>query len=509
MTRFFPIPVVMLIMLALVSCQRPVAETCDSAAAESIGQADIDRLANGHEYVDLGICNHLLWATMNIGATSPEQVGNHYAWGDTVAVNDNLGREVPPVTGSVWAGYRFTNIYSANDGNFPPMLKYNTNVKNELGLDGFITLQPEDDVAHVRWGGGWRMPYRSEFDSLLMLCKYEADTLNGVPGFRFHGRGEYSSNSIFFPNNGAYSGLSIIDGRNSGFYFSRSLMTHGCHNCVGVRLNPEYMCATYYYRYYAQGVRAVMLPGEKLVSQVSLETSELTIDVLSDSLSIQATVLPSDATNTNLFWFSTDNRVASVHPVTGYIKPLTEGECYISAISKDGTCMQSTCKVRVIDSSRPNHAYVDLGVSNHLWWATMNVGAESPSDYGDYFTWDEASRLDWGGHWRLPTSQEIATLLNNCHVVWTERDGVPGCEVFGPNVSFAYSNVSIFLPASGMLTSSGLQHLGKLGFYWASDFPSDMPDCAANLSFSSDGQFWNYAPRSQRFPVRMVYSRDK
>ena len=123
---------------------------------------------------------------------------------------------------------------------------------------------------------------------------------------------------------------------------------------------------------------------------------------------------------------------------------------------------------------------VDLGLS--VKWASCNVGAKSPEDYGDYFTWGEttakssytkdnsltadlsisalrsrgiidfignltpaydAATANWGGSWRMPTSAEIRELLNDCTWRWTSQNGVYGCKVTGPNGN------SIFLPATG------------------------------------------------------------
>ena len=114
------------------------------------------------------------------------------------------------------------------------------------------------------------------------------------------------------------------------------------------------------------------------------------------------------------------------------------------------------------------HEYVDLGLS--VKWSTMNVGANSPSDYGDYFAWGEvrpkseytkdnsltygkelgnisgnsqydAARYHWGGSWRLPTREELRELEYECAWKWIKQDGHSGCKIVGPNGN------SIFLPA--------------------------------------------------------------
>ena len=152
------------------------------------------------------------------------------------------------------------------------------------------------------------------------------------------------------------------------------------------------------------------------------------------------------------------------------------------------------------------HGYVDLGLS--VKWATCNVGATSPEDFGHYFAWGETSPKDeytedncstygkqmsdiagdaqydaatanWGGDWRMPTYSEQEELLNNCTWTWTTQNGVNGYNVEGPNGN------SIFLPAAGYRYGSSLDYAGSAGSYWSST-PYDY--YAYSLDFNSGGQ---------------------
>ena len=151
------------------------------------------------------------------------------------------------------------------------------------------------------------------------------------------------------------------------------------------------------------------------------------------------------------------------------------------------------------------HEYVDLGLS--VKWATCNVGATSPEDFGHYFAWGETSPKDeytedncstcgkqmsdiagnaqydaatanWGGDWRMPTKAEQEELLNNCTWTWTTQNGVNGYNVKGPNGN------SIFLPAAGSRKSS-LYGAGSGGGYWGST-PYDYSDDYSDLCDYSD-----------------------
>ena len=136
---------------------------------------------NGYGYVDLGLPSGLKWATCNVGATAPEEYGNHYAWGET-----------EPKTTYDSSTYKWCN------GSSSTLTKYNTS--SERGtVDNKTVLDPEDDAAHVNWGGAWRMPTRAEWLELYENCIWKGtDDYNGtgVAGQIVTG---LNGNSIFLP----------------------------------------------------------------------------------------------------------------------------------------------------------------------------------------------------------------------------------------------------------------------------------------------------------------------
>ena len=157
-----------------------------------------------HEYVDLGLS--VKWATCNVGASKPEDNGNLYAWGETEV------KEQYTMRTSKWGFMPFS------------LKKYNIN--SEQGtVDNKTTLDLEDDVAHVTWGGNWRMPTREEMDELHDNCTWEWTTINGVNGYRVTSKKQgYTNRSIFLPASGYKANGFYEYGRN-GNYWSRSLMT--------------------------------------------------------------------------------------------------------------------------------------------------------------------------------------------------------------------------------------------------------------------------------------------
>ena len=186
------------------------------------------------------------------------------------------------------------------------------------------------------------------------------------------------------------------------------------------------------------------------------------------------------------------------------------------------------------------HEYVDLGLPSGLKWATCNVGASQPEEYGDYFAWgevepkevydwstykwgnsnetqtkyctdsnygtvdnktvlesaDDAATANWGGAWRMPTYEELDELLTKCTWIVATMNGVDGCKVIGPNGN------SIFLPSAGYRQggSSG----GREGTYWSSSLYA-ASNYANEINSRSDGTaFWNFGPRCYGNSIRPV-----
>ncbi len=168
--------------------------------------------------------------------------------------------------------------------------------------------------------------------------------------------------------------------------------------------------------------------------------------------------------------------------------------------------------------------WVDLGLPSGLKWATCNVGATSPEDYGNYYAWGEtttktsydqsnsltygqqmkdisgnatydAARANWGGTWRMPTEAEMKELNNNCTWTWTTQNGVNGMIVTGPNGN------RIFLPAAGYCGGSSRTGVGEYGNFWSS---SPYESGAYRLGFDSGDHDVNWYSRNLGCTVRPV-----
>ena len=195
-----------------------------------------------HEYVDLGLPSGTLWATRNVGASSPEDYGDYFAWGETV-----------PKDYYDWSTYKWCN------GSDTTLTKYCTN--SHEGYNGFVDyktqLDPGDDAAYVNWGPYWRMPTTEQQQELIDNCTWTSHTLNGVKGRLLTGP---NGNTMFWPAAGCRSGASFFNVGSDGTYWSRTLFSWavfaGClyfsSNQWGVWVDAE--------RYYGFPVRAVRVP---------------------------------------------------------------------------------------------------------------------------------------------------------------------------------------------------------------------------------------------------------
>lgn len=188
---------------------------------------------------------------------------------------------------------------------------------------------------------------------------------------------------------------------------------------------------------------------------------------------------------------------------------------------------------------------VDLGLS--VKWASWNVGASVPEDYGAYFAWgetengwdydwasytwcnggdyrkltkycdnsfygydgfvdgktvldleDDSAHAHWGGNWRMPTDAEWQELMENCTWTWTTQNGVNGYLVS------ASSGNSIFLPAAGVRVDTDLKFVEASGFYRSSSLDTNHPNYAGNLFFFSSLVEMSNGYRCDGFSVRPV-----
>ena len=234
---------------------------------------------------------------------------------------------------------------------------------------------------------------------------------------------------------------------------------------------------------------------------------------------------------------------------TSSITGLTDNTTYYVrayATNSKGTSYGEQKSFTTLSGGGGDHEYVDLGLPSGLKWATCNVGAEHPYDYGDYFAWgetttkstydwstykwcngssqtltkyctdsnygtvdnktvldpeDDAAHANWGGGWRMPTTAEWKELYDNTTCTWTTENGVAGRKF----TSKADSSKYIFLPSAGYRNGTDVDVAGSYGYYWSSSLYSSPPYDACSMYFYSGNVYpQSYDYRYYGFSVRPV-----
>ena len=499
--------------------------------------ADINAIINilageehPHEYVDLGLPSGTLWATCNIGASSPEDYGDYFAWGET-----------SPKDIYDWGTYKWC------DGSATSLTKYNYD-SNYGTVDNKTMLEPEDDAAFVNWGPNWRLPTRNQYNELEENCTWKWTTRNGVGGYLVTGR---NGNSLFLPAAGYRNGNSIVGLGTSGYYWSHALYpSSGPTYAAGMDFTQwGHVGGFGAYRSNGCVVRPVCVSLEDVyIEQKSLDlggtrigetsTGELTIVNCSDEpVMVTATV---DAP----FSFKQDDSSASTITLMVPSESSTQVTVMFTAATVGDFNGRVTIESPALTGGQlgiPVHAlaftapdtqqdYVDLGLPSGTLWATRDVGANSPEENGDRFAWgetapkdfynvsnyqwcegsyttltkyctssrygtvddlvvlepeDDAATVNWGPEWCMPSLRQIQELIDCCSFTRAEVNGVIVRLVTGPNGN------TMYMPADGYYWSHTL--------YGASDY-------AYGLRVDSGDWYWNYfwGPRADGHQVRAV-----
>lgn len=177
-------------------------------------------IIDGHEAVDLGLS--VKWATCNIGATTPKNYGDYFAWGEIEPKEEYITRNYPHIY------YDEKNYINFKD----------------IGKD---ISNSQYDTAHVKWGEKWRMPTCDELYDLIDECKWEWIRNNDCVGYKVVGP---NGNSIFLPAAGCYENSS----KNyrfdiGGYYWSSSeLFWHELTGTFLLEFNEEYVDGDNTYR---------------------------------------------------------------------------------------------------------------------------------------------------------------------------------------------------------------------------------------------------------------------
>ena len=188
---------------------------------------------NHPHMIDLGLPSGTKWACCNVGASVPEGYGDYYAWGETEEKSDYTEDT-----------YKYCNDRDGDGW-------YDVDEYQNIGSNISGTSY---DVAHVKWGGGWRMPTRDEIKELCEKCSWEWTSVNGIRGYKVTGP---NGNSIFLPAAGYRLGTEVYGRGLYGRYWSGTLREDYSYYAYCLYFGSGGYWSSWGCRYYGHTVRPV------------------------------------------------------------------------------------------------------------------------------------------------------------------------------------------------------------------------------------------------------------
>ncbi len=509
---------------------------------------------NGHEYVDLGLPSGVLWATCNVGSDAPEECGSYFAWGETQPKDTNS-----------YHNYSYTKT--------PSVLPY------------------ERDAASANWGSNWRMPTKAEFDELLAECTWTWTTNynnTGKKGYIVQSKASNNTNSIFLPTAGYKEDTDISYTESHGQYWASS-RCYSSYTYYGYYLDfsSSYQEVYFMDRHLGLTIRPVCSSTtdndiQKYAITLSVNDSQMgTVTGEGAYLGGETATLTATPNDGYVFKRWSDGDVTNPRSITVteslnlkaefeipyYTITVSVNDNTMGAVTGGGTYQATKIatltatpnsgyafkcwsdgittnprEITVIEDTSltaffystfiDGHEFVDLGLTSGTLWATCNVGASTPEQYGNYFAWGETqtknvyststytygnnptclpltndvANVMWEGCWRMPTKAEYNELLIECYWSWTNNYNNTGRKGYIIQSMISGSTNHIFLPASGFCYESSLYYAGENGYYMSSSIGDDDPNSAYFLGFNSNSKEISATYRYCGVSVRPVCS---
>ena len=460
---------------------------------------------NHPHVIDLGLPSHTKWLCCNVGASSPEDVGGYYSWGETEK-KDSYNRD------------NYSNCTSITDDNdvafeiidIADSLVDSNDIYNN-GNDGIEgKLRSEVGEGKSTYVEHRHMPTQQEIEELQSFCEWEWVEYEGVYGAMITGK---NGAKIFFPAAGFKDNENgELEVGTYGSYWGRDIGENMYNEDVltqcGTELifgivdgNNGFNPVSFYYTY---GKTGWCFCGRSVraVSQIFKRPNEGV-----------------DYTHTSVTENEINTHWITIEDITDLIAKYLTWE---NEIEKTDTIETDTIEIDepyfgiCPDKNHPH--VIDLGLSSGVKWLCCNIGASAPEDLGGYYSWGEVEEKDsytlnnysnctsitdendialkymdlWLNEsfdnsecneiiFSTPTQKQIAELQDSCVWTWEEYEGVMGAMVTGKN------GAKIFLPAAGFKDNeNGGLGYGTYGSYWGRDLGDNLYttiQCGTELIF--------------------------
>ena len=440
---------------------------------------------NNHEYVDLGLPSGTLWATMNVGATSEGELGDYYKFGETT-------------------------VYDGTD--------YNTSAY-DLAED----LSLENDAANVNWSGDWHIPTRSQWNELISNTThtYISDyNSSGINVIKFAKTND-SSTFIILPAGGSYT-----DGEqtnpDTAYYWSNTQYYKSAYYAVFTQNSYFHIDWKTAYGHGFQ-VRPVC---DSINSQRLAQEGDIIC---------HNNILNQDAIFSFNDWLNVDSNwdLIGLYKITTYEEEDASNGDYVilanghTLIIKPGDYSKVSTNWEKVDVIF-NPEVVDLDLTSNTLWATTNVGAYIPEEYGNYYLYGKGSTpydsaddnyyngtdnplnsaIDtatqvWGLGYHTPTYDQLLELYNETDYTWITINGITG----GKFASKSNPNNYIFIPAAGAYGTGGStkNNVGTHGYLYSSTPVSQVEGSDVYyLHFSESGAQLGTGQRTLGYSIRPV-----
>ncbi len=417
------------------------------------------------EWVDLGLPSGTLWATMNVGATSPEECGSYFAWGETETKDEYN-----------WATYRYSS------GSATSLTKYCLH-SNYGTPDGLSVMEDVDDAAAYILGEGWSVPTKEQVAELIdqTYTEWNTDELNGVQGVRITSR--TTDASIFLPIAGYMDNNYNTNNTTWGYIWTRNIHPSIDYIATAFRYGTELEAENAKSRILGINIRPVYKePLHKYVEIGGVKWA---------TMNIGATTVAGDyrtCCGAYCAWGETKPRYSSIEWTSWREASFTWRDDFASGY-KDS----------------PDYTGENLDAVH------------------------DAATANWGDEWRTPTKEEFEALSMACSgssdfsqepvklkntitsggIYWLDESqtiepdytGVAGILL----VSKDDISKRIFFPAADAVVVKNLTDVGTYGFYWSSSNYTSKTYTAYRLFFEQDGYYCKSPMNTVHgYPVRPV-----